>query len=189
MRAKTSLLSRTRALGAAEKDLDALARKKRGHFAGVQVLRFEWTGTADPPDLLPIARGAELVSRRMLDRLIRAGIRGLGELPAGVKLPDSTVADYSLLVAHHEVESICFRRSAHSVGPDTKLYALREPVITGLNAEASDIYLLPYELGMHSVIVSTRFMELAQRADMSNAEFVPVAQLEVLLPDPDQVLC
>ena len=188
-RAKTALHSRVKGLGPSEKDPDGLARKKRGHFGGVRVLHFEWTGTASPPDLLPVSRGAELISRRMLDRLIRAGIRGLGELSVALKLPDSTVADYSLLVVSREVDSICFRRSEHSVGPATKLYALRDPVITGLNAESSDAYVLPYDLAMHSVIVSTRFMEIAQRSDMSNVEFIPVGKLEVMLPDPDQVLC
>lgn len=189
LKARTALQSRTRGLGPVEKDPDALARKKRGHFSGVKVLHFEWTGTAAPPDLVPVSHRAELISRRMLDRLARAGIRGLGDLPVGVKLPDSSIADYSLLVVLREVESICFRRSEHSVGPNTKLYALREPVISGLDPDVSDAYVLPYELGMHSVIVSSRFMEIAQRAEMTNVDFIPIDQLEAMLPDPDQVLC
>lgn len=189
LRAKAAQYSRVRALGPAEHDPDGLARKRRGQFGGERALHYEWAGTAAPPDLVPVSKGADLISRRMLDRMVSAGIRGLGDLPVGLKLPDSSVADYALLVVKREVESICFRRSDHTVNSELRMYALRDPVIRGLDGDVSDAYILPYDLGLHSVIVSTRFMEIAERARLTNIEFIELRDLEVILPDPDQVLC
>lgn len=179
-------VARLRALGQAESDHDGLARKKRGNIYRLSALSYEWSGTASPPDLLPVGPTAEILSRRVLAKLVSAGIRGLGDLPAYVRLPDGSSADYALLIVTHEVSSICFGRSER---PPGRPAILGEPRIQGLDSGVADAFVLPYESGLHNVIVSSRFVEIASYCGISNAVFTPVEELSVAIPDPDQLLC
>lgn len=179
-------MARLRALGPAESDHDGLARKKRGNIYRLAALHYEWSGTSFPPDLLPVGPTSEILSRRALGKLVSAGIRGLGDLPAFVRLADGNSAEYTLLVVTHEVASICFSRSERPPGSPA---LLSEPRLQGLDSGLADAFVLPYESGLHNVIVSARFVEIARYCGLSNAVFAPVEELSVAIPDPDQLLC
>lgn len=177
---------RIRWMGKTEIDFDGMAKRRRGHGADLHGLRFEWTGTSNPPDFMATGPHVALMSQRAHDRFSHAGIKGLGYLPVTVALPDGSVIDYSLLIVPNEVDSICFRSSDRH---DGRMFVLRDPVIQGLNVHQSDVFILPYDLGMQNIIVSSRFLEVAEYARVTNATFRPVKQLAVLLPDPESVLC
>lgn len=169
-----------------DSDPEKMAKRRRGKLVDPGGLMASWNGTSAPPDCLAGGPAVTLLSRRVFDRFAVAGLRGLGRLSVGLALPDGSTASYYFLSVLNEVSDICFQSSSRHEG---RLFVLRQPVIQGLDVRVADAFILPGPLGMHNVIVSSRFFEIAEHLQMSNASFRPLESLEVILPDPDQVLC
>lgn len=167
-------------------DPEKMSRRRRGKLVDTGGLRASWNGTAQPPDYICGGPAVALLSNRVYDRFAVAGLRGLGRLPVRLDLPDGNTASYYFLSVLAEVADVCFRSSSRH---DGRLFRLRGPVVKGLDVRVADAFVLPASLGMHNIIVSSRFFEVSEHLNMSNGVFRPLEELEVILPDPDQVLC